>query len=144
MTKVIASKYLSLLLTAHTHAHHYQDQDCGWCVIILLENKICGKHQAPESALAFAHSCTTLILLLLHILIQYCSSYYCCCYCCCCCSCFYLRGLRTTAKYIGVNVPVMPPLAQPIPPCCSIPCTFDVPAGASLMNSKNRSATLVR
>lgn len=35
-----------------------------------------------------------------------------------------------TARYMGVNVPVVPPCVQPIPPCCSIPCTLYVPDGA--------------
>ena len=32
----------------------------------------------------------------------------------------YRAGLRETARYMGVKVPVMPPCAQPIPPCCNM------------------------
>mmetsp|Transcript_41640 Transcript_41640/g.67747 ORF Transcript_41640/g.67747 Transcript_41640/m.67747 type:complete len:225 (-) Transcript_41640:848-1522(-) len=63
------------------------------------------------------------------------------------CTSFFLphfrRGLRTTARYMGVKVPVAPPREQPMPPCCSIICTLQVPAGASRTFSISQSRLAV-
>ena len=48
----------------------------------------------------------------------------------------YFSGFRATMSHMGVNAPVSPPSAQPIPPAWSMTWVFDVPAGTSLMTSR--------
>ena len=48
----------------------------------------------------------------------------------------YFSGFRATMSHMGVNAPVSPPSAHPIPPAWSMTWVFEVPAGTSLINSK--------